>query len=205
VNGLAASYAPELHLDGVVATAPSTGLAHDFWGAPGDSASPFTLMYVAGYHSAYGDLVSLSSLTDVGMSLYNGLGNECFDGLASAISPYQVDQVFTSTQLNFPLALLLLVNDPGFASSASTTPVLLVQGADDTTNPAWGTFLLAFHLCALGQDTVLWQYPGLGHDTIVGSSQDDVDHWIADRFAGNSNPDPYTPTGVDGVRRYACN
>ncbi len=205
VGALAASYAPELHLDGVVATAPSTGLVQDFWGAPGDSASPFTLMYVAGYHSAYGDLVPLSALTDVGMSLYDDLGHECFGALVSAISPYRVDQVFTSTQLDFPLALLLLANDPGFASGASTTPVLLVQGTDDTTNPAGGTILLAFHLCALGQDTVLWQYPGLGHDTIVGSSQGDVDRWIADRFAGSANPDPTTPTGVDGVQRAACN
>ena len=203
---VAASYAPGLHLLGVVATAPSSDLADDFYGAPTDSASPFTLMYVAGYHAAYGNKVRLAaSLTQTGLALASGLSRECYDALAQSIGQYQVDQVFKTTTLTSQFRLVLNANDPMNLGGVSPTPLLLVQGADDTTNPANNTALVSNHLCKLGQDVVLWMYPGLDHESIVGNSSGDVTHWIADRFSGHSNPDTYQPTGVGGVQNFHCN
>jgi pimeloyl-ACP methyl ester carboxylesterase len=205
VSDIAASYAPELTLEGVVATAPATGLTEDFYGAPTAAVSPFTLMYVAGYNSTYGNDVVPLSMTPLGMSFYNDLGHDCYSELAQAMSSYQVGQVFTTTTLTFPFAILLSLNDPLFVEQAPSAPVLFVQGMADTTNTALYTWMEGAHMCSLGQDTQLWEYPGLGHEDIVGSSMGDVEHWIADRFAGVSNPDPFMPDGVAGVQRSTCN
>jgi hypothetical protein len=61
------------------------------------------------------------------------------------------------------------------------------------------------HLCGLGQDVVQWMYPGLDHNSIVGPSTGDIEQWIADRFAGLSNPDHYSPNGVGGIQATSCN
>ncbi len=203
---VARSYAPQLHLRGVVSTAPPSNLANGFYGAPSDSASPFTLMYVAGYHAAYGNRVRPGAvLTATGQRLASRLGQECYDSLAQAISPYQVDQVFKTTQLSRSFHNLLNANDPLNLNAVSAAPLLLVQGTDDTNDPAGDTQLLSNHLCRLGQDVLLWMYPGLDHNSIVGPSTGDIEHWIADRFSGRSNPDTYSPNGVGGVQSSGCN
>ncbi len=199
---LAASYAPKLHLVGAVASAPSSNLADGFFGAPTDSASPFTLMYVVGYHSAYGRRVPTSLLTPTGKRLAAHLSTECYDSIAWAISPYQVDQVFTTTVLPPRFRALLNANDPLNLRTRSATPLLVVQGLADTTNPPADTQLVRNHLCGLGQDVVQWMYAGLDHESIVSGSARDVEHWIADRFAGHSNPDTYAPNGGQSTR---CN
>ncbi|HEY5025526.1 MAG TPA: lipase family protein [Acidimicrobiales bacterium] len=199
---IAASYAPGLHLLGAVASAPSTALADGFFGAPTDSASAFTLMYVAGYHAAYGNRVPFSLLTATGKRLESQLKSECYAGLAQAISPYQVDQVFTTTTLSAKFRGLLDANDPLHLSSRSAAPLLVVQGLDDTTNLPSDTQAMTDHLCGLGQDVVQWMYPGLDHNSIAGGSDSDIAHWIADRFAGHSNPDTYSPNGAQTSR---CN
>jgi hypothetical protein len=185
-----------LHLLGAVASAPPSHLATDFFGAPSDSASAFTLMYVAGYNAAYGNKVPLSLLTGTGKRLESQLGSECYDATAQAISPYQVDQVFTTTTVPPKLLGLLNSNDPSLVGTRSATPLLVVQGLDDTTDPPSNTQAMTNHLCGLGQDVVQWMYNGLDHNSIVSGSAGDVDHWIADRFSGQPSPDPYSPGGA---------
>ena len=127
-------------LEGVVATAPPSGFLEDFYGSPTDPVSPFTLMYVAGYNATYGSAVAPLNLTPLGMRFYNDLSYDCYDTLASEMSPYQVGQIFTTTTPTLYFAILLATNDPWFLPQATTTPVLLVQGSADTTDtpPARG-------------------------------------------------------------------
>jgi hypothetical protein len=203
---LASSYAPALHLRGVVSTAPPSNLASGFFGAPTDPASPFTLMYVAGYHAAYGNKVSTKALlTQTGKNLAGHLGTDCYDAMAQAMSQDHVDDVFTTTVVPPHFQKLLDANDPLNLQGVSAAPLLLVQGLNDTDDPASDTQRLTDHLCALGQDVVQWMYPGLDHNSIVGASTGDIQQWIADRFAGLSNPDPYAPTGVGGIQTSRCN
>ncbi len=193
---LAASYAPDLHLLGAVASAPSVDLADGFFGAPTDGASAFTLMYVAGYHAAYGNKVPLSLLTATGRRLYSQLGGQCYDQTATAVGQYRVDQVFTTTTVPPNFLAALNANDPLRLVTRSASPLLVVQGLDDTTDPPNETQTMTNHLCDLGQDVVQWMYPGLDHNSIVTGSAGDVVHWIADRFAGRPNPDSYGPGGA---------
>jgi hypothetical protein len=205
VEALANTYAPELTLAGVVSTAPSAQLLDDFYGSPTASASPFTLMYTAAYNATYGAGAVPLPLTSTGMGFYNDLGSECYDDLASAMGSYRVDQVFNTTTLSFYFAILLASNDPIFTNQMGTAPVLLVQGESDTTDTPLDTWALSVHMCNIGQNTLLWDYPGLDHNDIVDSSMGDITRWIADRFAGGGNPDPYTPTGARGIYTIACN
>ena len=204
VEAIAAAYAPELNLVGVVSTAPSAQILDNFYGNPTATVSPFTLMYVAAYNQVYGSAGAPLTLTNQGMKFYNDLYNECYDQLAQAMSGYHVDQVFNTTSLNFSFAILLASNDPIFFNVTGTAPVLLVQGVDDTTDPSLDTWALEAHMCSIGQNTLMWDYQGLGHSTIVDSSIGDVVHWIADRFAGQPNPDPYTPNWGSGSYRITC-
>ena len=205
VEALANSYAPELTLAGVVSTAPSAQILDNFYGSPTDTASPFTLLYVAAYHATYGAGAVPLPLTATGMSFYNDLSSECYDALANAMSSYQVDQVFNTNTLTFFFAILLASNDPIFTNESGTAPVLLVQGESDTTDTPLDTWALSVHMCDMGQNTLLWDYPGLDHNNIVDSSMGDITHWIADRFAGVGNPDPYAPTGTSGIYTIRCN
>ncbi|HXX89367.1 MAG TPA: lipase family protein, partial [Acidimicrobiales bacterium] len=92
----------------------------------------------------------------------------------------------------------------GTFTTASAAPLLIIQGADDEQIPVVSTQLLAAHLCALGQDLERWIYPGQSHAGVIVPSANDMIHWIADRFAGDPDPDPYAPTGLPGVQTTTC-
>ena len=59
-------------------------------------------------------------------------------------------------------------------------------------------------MCGLGQDLERWIYPGQRHAGVIVPSADDMVHWIADRFAGKANPDPYRPVGLPNVMTTTC-
>ena len=188
-------YAPDLHLKGAVVIAPPSNLADDFFGAA-YGASPFTLMYVAGYHEAYGNSVNLGQLlTTEGASFANMLTTDCYDQMASAMSGWRVDQVFQTTVLPASFRALLTNNDPQHLPRAGVAPLLIVQGTADNNDPPVDSVYLGIHLCALHGTVDLWMYPGLDHSGIVGPSMGDITHWIGDRFAGQSTP---TSTGPPG-------
>jgi hypothetical protein len=52
----------------------------------------------------------------------------------------------------------------------------------------------------VGQGLERWIYPGQSHAGVIAPSFPDMVHWISDRFAGDADPDPYTPTGMAGVQ-----
>jgi hypothetical protein len=39
---------------------------------------------------------------------------------------------------------------------------------------------------------------------VIAPSANDMIHWMADRFAGGANPDPYKPTGQPDVQTTTC-
>jgi dipeptidyl aminopeptidase/acylaminoacyl peptidase len=82
---------------------------------------------------------------------------------------------------------------------ASPVPLLIIQGGADEQIPTITTLALYNHLCALGQVAQRWIYPGQSHAGVIAPSFQDMVHWMADRFAGGANPDPYVPVGVPGI------
>jgi len=82
--------------------------------------------------------------------------------------------------------------------------LLIIQGGSDEQIPVVSTQLLATHLCGIGQNLERWIYPGQSHSGVVPPSSGDMIHWMTDRFAGGTNPDPYKPVGQPDVETTTC-
>jgi pimeloyl-ACP methyl ester carboxylesterase len=201
------SYAPDLHMKGVVAGAPPSqfSLIYDFL-----KTSPYRyyLFMVAGaYNSAYGNTAAPLSkvLTPLGVSLLPALSKGCSDYAAKVIDKYTAAQFTKGDPFDVPQwKTLLMENDPENFASASPVPLLIIQGGADEQIPVVSTQLLAQHLCQEGQDLERWIYPGQSHAGVIGPSFNDMVHWIKDRFAGVADPDRYAPTGLPGVGTTTC-
>jgi pimeloyl-ACP methyl ester carboxylesterase len=204
---IGSSYAPELHMMGVVAGAPPSqfNLIYQFL-----STSPYRyyLFMVAGaYASAYGAKAAPVSevLTPLGLSLLPDLSKGCSNYVAQVIDKYTISQITTGDPFKIPAwKTLIMQNDPENFDAPSPVPLLIIQGGDDEQIPVASTQLLAQHLCGVGQDLERWIYPGQSHAGVIGPSFNDMVHWIKDRFAGVADPDPYMPVGLPGVQTTTC-
>lgn len=199
------TYAPELHMKGVVAGAPPSqfNLIYDFL-----KTSPFRyylLMAAGGLNTAYGDAEAPLDqvLTPKGIALLPVLGQTC--DLAPKLGNVDVSTVTKADPFTLPLwKKVLEANDPQQFKAKSPVPLLMIQGANDEQIPPVSTQILAKHLCDLGQVLQRWIYPGQSHAGVIGPSGGDMVHWISDRFAGGANPDPYKPTGLAGIEQTTC-
>jgi pimeloyl-ACP methyl ester carboxylesterase len=200
---IAASYAPKLHLDGVVALSPLSQFNGLLAGISGSDYWPFLLMIIGGFHAAYGSAADVSQvLTTAGIDLLPSLlRTGCFFSILTAASAAGgFNSLVKSPTLPSAWQSLIDQNDPANFTTASSTPLLIVHGDADELIPVSTSATIATHLCGLHQDLERWTNPGLDHTGVVdGSSGSDVTtdvvHWITDRFGGAPNPDPYTPTG----------
>ena len=99
---------------------------------------------------------------------------------------------------------ILEENDPQYFTTASAAPLLMIQGGNDEQIPVVSTKVLAQHLCGIHQVLQRWIYPGQSHSGVIAPSSGDMIHWMADRFSGGKNPDPYQPTGQADVQTTTC-
>ena len=204
---IAAAYTPELHLDGVVAGAPPSqfNLIYQFL-----TSSPYRyylFMAAGGFHAAYGSRrAPLSAvLTPTAEKLLPVLTQGCSSYVAQRIDRYSLAAMVKKDPFTVPgWSTLLKENDPENFTSASAAPLLIIQGGADEQIPVASTQLLAQHLCGVGQDLERWIYPGQSHAGVIGPSAPDMIHWMADRFAGQADPDPYQPTGMAGIQATTC-
>jgi alpha-beta hydrolase superfamily lysophospholipase len=204
---IAASYAPELHLKGVVAGAPPSQFKYIYAALQQSPYRYYIFMAAAGFNAAYGNRRAPLSevLTPLGMSLLPVVNEGCSDKIGATVDKYQLGQVAKGNPfLNSTWRPLLTANDPESFSSAAPTPLLIIQGGADEQIPVVSTQLLAQHLCSVGQDLERWIYPGQSHAGVIAPSFDDMTHWIADRFAGDPDPDAMTPTGQPDIQRTTC-
>jgi hypothetical protein len=172
--------------------------------------SPFRhylFMAAAGFNAGYGDAAAPLNevLTPKGISLVPVLEEGCADYVASQIDKYPFQELSKGDPFSVPAWMRLLVaNDPESFTTASRTPLLMIQGGSDEQIPTVSTQILASHMCGLGQDLERWIYPGQSHAGVVPVSFRDMVHWISDRFAGQESPDPYAPTGQAGIQTTSC-
>jgi alpha-beta hydrolase superfamily lysophospholipase len=204
---IASSYAPQLHLEGVVAGAPPSQLGAIYLFLQNSPFRFYAFMVAGGFHAAYGDkLAPLSEvLTPQAIRLLAVLDQGCSGYVAGKVDVYSLAQLVKTDPFTVPAwQALISANDPESFAAPSSVPLLIVQGGSDEQIPVVSTLLLAQHLCSIGQDLERWIYPGQSHGGVIAPSMPDMVHWIADRFAGEANPDPYRPTGLAGIQRTAC-
>jgi hypothetical protein len=208
VQDIASSYAPSLHLEGVLAMAPPSNFQTLIPSV--ESSSNWSLMYllVGGYNAAYGNTAAPTSsiLTAGGQADLFLLNTDCSAAIASAASSTTWSAVFQPAAGSWsalPTAwqTLLNENDPANPANLATTdtsvPLLIASGSDDTLVLPSTTAELATDLCGLTvpQDVERWVYTGLTHSNLESvASIGDFVAWTADRFAGDASG-TYMPTG----------
>lgn len=173
-NRMAADRAPELPLRATISIAPASHLELLVPAvAAGDRPADFVYaLYAIAGLSAADDTVELEPLlgpagddrvdliTDDGCLIDTG---EAFAGVDAAdtfaIPDDAMDQISAG---------LARIGNPDTAPTSG--PVLIIQGATDADVPAELTAAVADHLRALGSDVTYIEYPGLGHDQVLGPS-----------------------------------
>jgi dienelactone hydrolase len=177
---LAPTYAPELQVLGVAASAPGAELATTLKTArdrPTTVTSGAMLIVVA-WSDAY--RLPLDVLTPAGRKTVDRVRSTCLEELAK--DPEQVAVRLSDLLTTPPWPALLARNTPGHA--ATPAPILLVQGADDDRVTPAATRALVGRLCRLGDTVELRTYQHTGHFDIPKVAAADVVAWIGDRLAG---------------------
>ncbi len=197
---IAPSYAPDLDVVGVVASAPASGMA----GAGRLAGTPlqgFLAMGLAGLAAAHPDLDLTPYVTEEALSRFDVVEQGCTAEVFAAFADLDADAMihpeawsFPMTPDDGPLGQALWENDPGRRPVAA--PVLIVQGgADLIVNPD-STAEVRDRLCALGTDVDYRLYAGAGHVDVNTVSILEVLDWIAGRFEGREPASGTTCVGT---------
>lgn len=205
-EAIAADYAPDVTLDGVVAGAPPSqfNLLYDYL-----TTSPYKyylLMAAGGLNAAYGDeLAPLDKvLTPEGVDLIAELDKGCSDYVSKKFKPIAPESVLKGDPFNVPeWAALFTANDPQQITTPGRAPLLIIHGGADEQIPTVSSAILSEHYCAIGQANERWVYPGQKHAEVIAPSFDDMVSWIDARFAGQP-AGSVTPTGQPDVEVTGC-
>jgi Secretory lipase len=177
---LAPTYAPELQVLGVAASAPgaelAAGLRVEAAAGPATLTSGAMLLVVA-WSDAY--RVPLDVLTPAGRKAVGRARSSCLlelmaDPPVVAVRPR--DLLTTP-----PWPTLLARNTPGKA--ATPAPLLIAQGADDDRVTPAVTRALVGRLCRLGDTVELRTYQGVGHFDVLQVASTDMVAWTGERLA----------------------
>ena len=201
------SYAPDLHLMGVVAGAPPSQFQDIYVFLKTSPYRYYLFMAGAGFNAAYGNTAAPLSevITDKGITLLPVLTKGCSDYIQKHTQGYSLADLVKADPFTVPAwKKLLVANDPGSLTTGTSTPLLMIQGGSDEQIPVVTTQILMTHDCSLGQDVERWVYPGQSHAGVIPVSGNDMITWINDRFTGVANPDPYRPSGEAGIMVSTC-
>jgi acetyl esterase/lipase len=177
---LARSYAPELQVLGVAATAPGAELATTLKLSrfrPAAVTSGAMLIVVA-WSDAY--RVPPDVLTPAGRKAADRVRTRCLDELAREPATLTVRPGDLLTTPPWPT--LLARNSPGHG--ATPAPILIAQGTDDQTVVPAATGALVQRLCHAGDTVELRTYQHAEHFHLPEVAGTDMIGWIGDRLAG---------------------
>jgi alpha-beta hydrolase superfamily lysophospholipase len=178
---LAPTYAPELPLRGVVASAPAAELSVI---ATAVRTSPFKaslLLAASGLRAAYPDFDVSSFLTPSALADLPRVANECVDSTNHRYQNTAITEILTADPSQVPaVAAILDANSAG--AVGPKIPIMIVQGANDEQIPVSVSADLAAKYCHLGANAARVVYPGADHDGVIDAAQDDVVRWINDRY-----------------------
>ena len=190
----APSYAPDLHVVGVVAAAPATGLSTliAIIGTPiGAQFLPYSIPTAWAWTQTYRDLPVGSVFTPAGAQFASSeVTRGCSDDVARAIAAHHLTPtgVFTAGAGSDPVVIAhAQANDPG--DVATTVPILVVQGtADQTVPPPLTDTYVTTKACPI-HDTIQYLHvPGATHGTVVFVAAPTIVRWMDARLAGTPAP-----------------
>ena len=184
---LAPTYAPELHVRGVLAVAPAAELGQI---ATAVQTSPFRgllLMAAAGLHADDASFDTSTFLTAAANADLPQVADECVDATIARYANTPIADILTADPAQVAaVATVLDRNSPG--STDPGIPILLVQGEADEQIPVRVSAVLAAKYCALHAVVERRTYPGATHDSVIDTAHDDVVAWLDDRYLGRPAP-----------------
>ena len=188
---LAATYAPELNLRGVVASAPASDLLDLFKTKieKSDAIGNMLLAMAASSWARVYDDVDLNSLVfPAARPLVNAIAENCIHNPAQIQASLPASVLLTMRFFSRPpwefqtWNDLIVENTPG--DTTTLAPILVQQGQiDQVISPAVQAQFVE-KLCVTGDTVEYRTYPGVGHLTIAHDTASEVVRWITDRFAG---------------------
>ncbi|HSO95938.1 MAG TPA: lipase family protein [Acidimicrobiia bacterium] len=182
------SYAPELHIAGVVAVAPVADVSAM---VPMATTVPVLLGYdvmtAVGFRAAYPNVDLTAVLGPAVLSHLNVVDQRCSDDVVDFFAQYPPAQVVAHDPLDVPvLAQLLQQSTAGYVHTAA--PQFIVQGDKDLLVPKTVTDRYIQRACGQGDQLVYRVYPGLDHITARDVSVPDVEAWLTARLDGQAAP-----------------
>lgn len=189
---IAPTYAPSLHLLGVVAAAPATGLSTILAVAPVEApAMAFT--YPAAYlwsrvypHLPVADLLTAPAAAAAPAIVTTG----CLGQVVAAITAHHLipATAFAPGMGHHPVvAAIARANDPGRTRTAA--PILVVQGTADTiVLPALTDAFVTTLACPIGDTVDYLKVTGATHLSVPFASAPTIVEWMRQRLAGSPAP-----------------
>ncbi len=182
---LAESYTPEIKLRGVLAFAPASHVATEaglLKSVTTTSLSGLAATILRGLDVAYPSLHIRSLLAERAAALYPQTLTKCLGALdkPGSFGDLPLNQLVKPTADISAAIRALQKNDPGELKISA--PVLLEQGASDTTVPPPFTAALAKSLTAVGDTVTEHTYAGATHSTVLTAAQSDQAAFLRRRF-----------------------
>ena len=187
---LAPTYAPDLHVVGVVAAAPATGLSTliAIIGTPtGAQFLPYSVPTAWSWTQAYHDLPVGTVFTPAGAAFAAAQVTRACGGHLSAAAAAQhlgPQELFAAGASSDPTVdAHARANDPG--NVRTDVPMLVVQGtADGTVPPALTDTYVTTKACAIGDTVQYLHVPGATHESVVFVAAPAIVAWMDARLAG---------------------
>jgi pimeloyl-ACP methyl ester carboxylesterase len=204
---IAKHYAPTLHIVGVVAGAPPSQFQYVYTFLKTGPYRYYLFMAAEGFNAGYGNRAAPLGevMNEKAMKLLPILENGCVTYLQTTLDRYKIQGMVKGDPFDNPKwKKLIEENDPANFKTSTSIPLLIPQGGNDTQIPVASTKLLFSDMCAIGQKTERWIYPGQTHSGVIRYYMGDMIHWLTDRFSYDPYPDPYKPVGLPGVTVTSC-
>ena len=180
---LAASYAPDLQLLGVLAGGPLTELSTIVGVLEKTPYFGYLFMAGAGFDAAYHTHILDDVLTPEGRASLSILQTGCVDQILARYAGVAPATLLAIDPLQDPdVKRLAEANTPGNARSSA--PILILHGGADAQIPPILSTLYTQRACKTGSTVELRFFPGLGHTGPVDSQEPLIMQWLADRLAG---------------------
>lgn len=191
---LAPAYAPELHVVGAVAGAPTTELGRraSSWPPARGQDTGFAMMAVAGFHGAYPQLDEASVLTGPGQAALPSVEEGCVGDVLAAFADDDPTALFSPTGPDAGWRAALDANVAGRAPTG--VPVYVFHGGADTVVPVGWSADYQARACATGSNVTRVVYPDLDHGSVLASALGPAFAWLTGRLAGQPAP-PGCPAG----------
>ena len=180
---IAATWAPELKLLGVVAGAPPSQLANIQVSLTTSPYRGYLLMVAAGMQAAYPTLDMSKVLTAKGLEILPIVDSACNTGVFRETNKYPLADLVNVDGLKDPAwAKALQANEPGTVKIKA--PVLIIHGDADEQIPVATSAVLKATMCKKGTNVTRKVYAGADHGGAALVSLFDVSSWLTDRLDG---------------------